>query len=183
MVHTCPNFVICSLCGSKSCINCVEQLCNLMRNDNVHQNDRWYNDIQDILKGKKETSSFVGHCCEIKLQVEEAAKSAKKQNNNKDVAISDGDNGFYKAGLLHFPQLHILVDSPLVDYVDVHGLGKEECQENEKPGLLHAVTHQKIRNKSIEYLDKKIDQSTQCVSYTTALGKKTQLLLKPKYTN
>ena len=39
---------------------------------------------------------------------------------------------------LHFPQVHIILDSPIVDHVDVHGLGKEDSCDG-TPGLVHGV--------------------------------------------
>jgi len=90
-------------------------------------------------------SSFVGHCCEIKERIKEAKKRSQLTLLNKE----NGKN-LFKAGLLHFPQLSIMLDSPMTDHVDIHGLGAEQCLNNEKPGLIHAVLHKDFIKPSVK---------------------------------
>ena len=130
------HFLQCSICNRKSCFSCVKKLRQQMYDDKTHTNDTWYSETSEILGGSMIPSSFVGHCCEIKERIKEA-------RNRSQVILTDEENSdnVLKAGLLHFPQLSIFIDSPMTDHVDVHGLGAEKCLNNEKPGLIHAVLH------------------------------------------
>ena len=71
---------------------------------------------------------FIGHCCEIKESIK---FELKKQIPPKKHCKKRYD------GHLHIPQLHILIDTPHVDFVDIHGLGKEN--NTSITGLLHGV--------------------------------------------
>ena len=137
------HFLQCSICNRKSCFSCVKKLREQMFKDKTHTNDTWYSDTSEILAGSTIPSSFVGHCCEIKERIKEA-------RNRSQVSPTDEENSgnILKAGLLHFPQLSIFIDSPMTDHVDVHGLGAEKCLNNEIPGLIHAVLHKDFNKPS-----------------------------------
>ena len=130
------HFLQCSICNKKSCFSCVKTLREQMYMDKTHSNDSWYSTTSEILAGSMIPSSFVGHCCEIKERIKEA-----KRQSQESISSEENSNNVLKAGLLHFPQLSIFIDSPMTDHVDVHGLGAEQCLNDEKPGLIHAVLH------------------------------------------
>ena len=55
-------------------MTCVKALCELMKQNNDHIEDKCYNNVSEILASGINRSSFIGHCCEIK----EAIKKEKK---------------------------------------------------------------------------------------------------------
>ena len=124
--------IICSICGSSACADCVIAVCDDMRRRKIHANDSWYEEVQDFIKwGKPVSKNFIGHCCEVRLRIEKCVEEQKKNlviNKNQELRWD---------GYLHFPQLHILIPPPMNDYIDIHGLGKED--ELDVPGLLHGV--------------------------------------------
>ena len=115
-----------------------------MEDDKTHLNNEWYNNVSAFMNGKTDNSNFIGHCCEVETKIRETMnKSAGLLSTQDKVSIDSEDHRVIKAGMLHFPQLHILLDSPMVEYVDVHGIGKENSSNHkQKPGLLHAVVHE-----------------------------------------
>ena len=72
---------------------------------------------------------FIGHCCG---EIKESIKFEKKKQIPQKKHCKKRYDGH-----LHIPQLHILIDTPHVDFVDTHGLGKEN--NTSIPGLLHGV--------------------------------------------
>lgn len=133
------HFIQCSLCLSKSCIKCVEALHSKMEEDKTHADDKWYQSTKAIFTGRQSTVGFVGHCCEIKVSINSHQSKYQPKQSLPPVPPQPSVAPTFKAGLLHLPQLHLLIDSPIADYVDVHGLGKETHEDDQKPGLLHAV--------------------------------------------
>ena len=76
-------------------------------------------------------TNFIGHCCEVGVSINNAKEVVKDSRR-----IEDGAELLFD-GCLHIPGIHILLPSPIVDYVDVHGLGREG--EYDLPGLLHDI--------------------------------------------
>ena len=134
-------FVTCSICKSKSCIECVKSLCCKLEEDKCHSSNNWYQTTQQVLINNVIPASFIGHCCEVQCRIK---KATEQSTSNITVQENDGSKRVFKAGLLHLPELYLLLDSPMVHYVDVHGLGREKSNGEEKPGILHAVLHEDI---------------------------------------
>ena len=103
-----------------------------MESNNDHIGDKWYNDVLKVLSSGLESSHIIGHCCEIKESVKVATAKKNAVDKRKQTRFS---------GNLHLPQLHIMIDTPLKSFVDIHGLGKEN--NNSVPGLIHGVVGKK----------------------------------------
>ena len=102
-----------------------------MVKNNKHYDDVWYQLVKDIIRTNIQLSTFIGHCCELKLVIEDCA--VEKDNTN----TTDNRDGLLYDGYLHLPELEILIPPDMVKSVDIHGLGKENI--NDVHSLLHGV--------------------------------------------
>ena len=126
------------------------------------------------MKDKHVPKSFIGHCCEVKHKIEAAAKES---THDHCLTRSEVSGRVFKAGLLHFPELYLLLDSPMVNYVDVHGLGKENCEDREKPGILHAVLHKDlVEDMHTEAKSKLLSRNQRFVTLVNAIGPKKEFI-------
>lgn len=130
--HSC-NMLACSICSSVSCNDCLQSLL-LKMDSNNEEKDKWYRQIVNFLRDGESPSDFIGHCCELKSNIEEAIDDV---NSPKKITTLDTLDTKYD-GCLHFPELHILLDTPYISHIDIHGLGKEQPLLG-TPGLLHGV--------------------------------------------
>ena len=123
----------CSKCQCKACISCIKSVCFAMIKNNHHHNDKWFQNVNTFMKGNQQPTNFIGHCCEVGLSIDSAKKAMK------DSEGINGDTELLFDGCLHIPGIHVLLPSLMIDYVDVHGLGREG--EDDLPGLLHGVVN------------------------------------------
>ena len=119
----------CIKCNASSCIRCVLSLCDSMEKNNDHIGDEWYTNVVNVLSSGQEEPKILGHCCEIKESIKVARRKIPKKNETLKSRRYCGN--------LYLPQLHIMIDTPLKDFVDIHGLGKEN--NDSIPGLIHGV--------------------------------------------
>ena len=168
------HFLRCSICKLYSCMLCVNSLMHCM--DTNKCKDSWYNNVTKMLSNKSLNKDFIGHCCEINLNITNEKKRKSHLLTHQTRAPPTSDNITIRAGLLHLPQLHVFIDSPMISYVDVHGLGKENTEENCTPGLIHAVVHEDIQL-SPSFQDKSVClfQKRKLVKTTDMQGKETNL--------
>ena len=102
-------------------------------------NDKWYGEVKNIIATNKIPSTFVGHCCEIRQNIQ-----IHKSNS---VPLQRAKLRY--DGYLHLPQLHILLPPPLHQCIDIHGFGKENNKDT--PGILHGVVNQYCAAQCYEY--------------------------------
>ena len=76
--------ITCSKCQSKCCVSCVTALCQVIKKNKDHIEDKWYKDVSEILSNGKDSRSFIGHCCEVK----EAIKKEKKRRLSLQVLLN-----------------------------------------------------------------------------------------------
>ena len=108
-------------------MSCIRELVAQLEKDKENIKDSWYENVTAIMDGSRNWSSFIGHCCEVREAVHKACVQATAKGTPAVIEPSSTEGEFYVPGLLHFPQLHILIDSPMQDYVDVHGLGGHDA--------------------------------------------------------
>ena len=96
--------------------------------DNKDAPDKWFRQVVEFVNNNIVPKNFIGHCCELKSKIKD----------NMKIEDHITTNPIKYDGYLHFPQVDILLDTPLVTHVDVHGLGKEDPLQG-TPGLLHGV--------------------------------------------
>ena len=102
-----------------------------MKHNKDHTNDKWYRQVQKVIQEDEHPSLCIEHCYEIKN------KTGEYCNNDNIPSVSSPMGGLYYGGYLHLPELHILLPTTIVKYVDVDGFGKEDIVE--VPSLLHMV--------------------------------------------
>ena len=124
-------FLECSICNLSSCSKCLKSLISKM-DDNNDTEDQWYKQTKKYLLYDILPKKFIGHCCELKNSI------SNHQLQNEKMVDEHECRDIKYDGYLHFPQVHILLDSPMVNHVDVHGLGKEDVFQG-TPGLIHGV--------------------------------------------
>ena len=125
-------FFSCTKCNSKACISCVKALQNELEINGDHHNDDWYKRLKDSITNNKQPPSFIGHCCEIRIKIQESIEI-----QNKHTPKSANVKLLHYDGYLHLPELSILIPPSIVSNVDIHGFGKEPSSA--LPGLLHGV--------------------------------------------
>ena len=59
---------------------------------------------------------FVSNCCEVK----------EATNNMKNQVVCESSTKRRCDSHSCLPKFHVIIDAPLVDYVDIHGLGKKD---------------------------------------------------------
>ena len=134
-------FLSCSNCQLKSCSECLTSLLSTMT-ENKDPKDRWFSQVSNFVNSDIVPTTFIGHCCEVKNMINNPMCQKEPQIFSKEI-----QTGMNLDGHLHFPQLHILLDSPLVNHVDVHGLGKEDPLQGTS-GLIHGVVDKyKVRER------------------------------------
>ena len=164
-------YIQCSQCLSKCCITCIESLCYEIKKNKDEKNDDWYIQVNAIMDSKQQNPLFIGHCCELKNKIERTMESSK--------GITDDYSELKYDGYLHIPQLHILLDTPLVDYVDIHGLGKEDVDHT--PGLIHGVVSKEcakqchILNVNVDLVKTNTFDICQDISYKDIYGESKSL--------
>ena len=130
-INHCCNVLTCSVCSSISCHDCLQSLLIKLDNKN-EEKDKWHQQVVNFLCNGETPKDFVGHCCELQLKIEASSDNLKEvESTIKDMKYD---------GCLHFPELHILLDTPYISHVDIHGLGKEQPLLG-TPGLLHGVVN------------------------------------------
>ena len=105
-----------------------------MLKNNEHHNDVWYQQAKVAITRIDKPSTFVGQCCELKMAIENHA------TKNKISCPNEKHDGLLYDGYLHFPELEILISRSIIQFVDIHGLGKED--NTDVPGLLHGVVNE-----------------------------------------
>jgi hypothetical protein len=128
--HICT-YLSCSKCQHLTCSKCLHSIVKKMK-ENQDTKDVWFKQVSNYLHHDILPKNFVGHCCEIKEKISDKCIHHHIDADHMQVKDMKYD------GYLHFPQVHIILDSPIVDYVDVHGLGKEDSCDG-TPGLIHGV--------------------------------------------
>ena len=129
--NRCSDVLTCSNCKAISCCDCLQSLLLKMDSKN-EEKDIWHHHVVNFLRYGDTPNDFVGHCCEISLKVKELSENLKEVQETPATMNTKYD------GCLHFPQLHILLDTPYISHVDIHGLGREQPLLG-TPGLLHGV--------------------------------------------
>ena len=128
--------LICSVCNSFSCHTCLSAL--LMKLDEQKETtDVWYGQVKSFLSSNIVPINFVGHCCELSQKIIKNSPTSLECSKK-----SLFENKILYDGCLHIPSMGILIDTPFVSHVDVHGLGKEFPTEGTR-GLLHGVVDYK----------------------------------------
>ena len=124
-------YIKCSLCHSRVCVDCVLAIYNKISTVVKEPDDTWYQNVKNFLENgiAIDDVSFVGHCCEVRQQIEKCVKTKQYSEINHNELQHDG--------FLHIPQLHILIPPPIRGWIDVHGLGAED--QLDIPGLIHGV--------------------------------------------
>ena len=101
-----------------------------MKMDNEQLNDKWYNDVQNIIINNQHCSpDFIGHCCEIKSRISDTDKYRSTGH------MKQSSDGLLYNGCLHFPELHILLPPSIISHVDVHGFSEDNSS------LLHGLLY------------------------------------------
>ena len=127
--------VVCSVCNSHACYLCVKAICERMKQNELHPEDKWYQQMSEwIYNNNYPNTDFVGHCCELLKSIEKERASSVYRSTE---SLIQSNNNICYDGYIHLPQLHILIPPPLHNSIDVHGFGKED--ELDVPGLLHGV--------------------------------------------
>ena len=49
-----------------------------MENNNEHHGDLWYKQVKIRLSTNATSSKFIGHCCKLKVAIENSAKTARE---------------------------------------------------------------------------------------------------------
>jgi len=111
----------CTRCNSKACISCVTTVCLELKINDDHSADNWLHAIQAGIRDNEQPVEFIGHYCEIRVQVEE---SISNYRNMTDPTINKSLR--YDVHLhLHLPELNTLFAPSIIDHVDIHGFGEE----------------------------------------------------------
>ena len=82
--------------------------------------DEWCETVRSHLNGGEIPSNFIGHCCELKLEVGPPKPNVERRFD----------------GYMHLPEYGLMF-CPNLDGLDVHAFGKDK--KNNLDGVLHAV--------------------------------------------
>ena len=152
----------CCVCGESVCNDCLKSITNQMTTSRDTK-DVWYSKVINYLNNSIVPKEFIGNCCEIKNKIEKCMDHNSTLNSIKDNVELQYD------GYLHFPQLHLMLDTPYVTHVDVHGLGKEDLL-NGTPGLIHGVIDQQCATECAKFNIKPLGtKSKLVVSYQSSM--------------
>ena len=118
--------MICSVCGSFACSFCLNKIVSAISRK---QRDEWCAHVERFLEcGEYESNSFVGHCCELKMERKQDAKKKKRKYMDPNTPLCDGD--------LFMPEFGLMVKTSFTT-VDIHALAPDKSTL--RSGAWHAT--------------------------------------------
>ena len=123
----------CFQCLSKACMPCIRSVCLSMETNKDHSSDHWYQSVTKLMQGNQQSPLFIGHCCELKMTINNVKfqRESKRTNKRNCHLLYDGYH--------HISGIQVLIPPSIKEHIDVHGLGREKSEE--LPGLLHGVVN------------------------------------------
>ena len=147
----------CSKCCRLTCISCFKMI---LAKININDYDNWCNEVSKYIKNGIIPKHFIGHCCEV-------------AHRKKILCTSLGQKKKFD-GWVFFPELMLLIDSPLNGDIDIHGFGKGDS--NISPLIHGVIGHDlarylyQVRFKPSHKSKQFISSHVQLIKYNNYLG-------------
>lgn len=133
-LHHCSiDHLKCSLCGRKSCRNCLLRLHGKLEEFHI-LNDRWCHDVDNYITNNIIPTTFEGSCCEYKSELR------KPRPLKADTPHDQCQN---VRGHLHLPEYGLLLTSPFGS-IDAHIFAGDS--KNGINGVYHSVVKDEFVN-------------------------------------